>query len=300
MKEKLTNLAAAMVRIPAGSRVALGGNIMRRQPNAAVRELIRQGIGGLTVYAFATGFSVDMLAAAGLLARFEGAYVGLFWHGLAPNFRRAVENGIVQTRDFSESSIVARFQAACIGTSFMPVKAILGTDMARQDDSIVKVMACPFTGEPYAAVRAIDADFTIMHGYAADRFGNVQWPLARDADDVDQIIARGSKRLIVTVEKIVPHADIVRTPNLTYIPSQWVEAVVEVPFGAYPLACDTVHDEDVDHIRDYASRCATAEGAKAYFDEYVHGTRSHADYLDRFGGLDTLQRRLSVVPVVTP
>lgn len=295
MKEKLTTLSEAIRRIPSGSRIALGGNIMRRQANAAVREIIRQSIGDLTVYAFATGLSVDMLAAAGLLRRYEGVYVGLFWRGLAPNFRRAVEAGQVEVRDFSELSIVARFQAACSGLSFMPVKAILGTDMMDQDPTIVMEMTCPFTGEIYAAVRAIDAEFTVMHGYQADRFGNVQWPLARDTDDVDQIIARGSKRLIVTVEKIVDHDEIRRQPNLTYIPSQWVEAVVEAPFGAHPLACDTVHDEDVEHIRAYAQAGATSDGAQAYLDRYVRQATTHDAYLAQFGGLAALQHQLSVL-----
>jgi len=294
MREKLTTLSDAISRIPNGSRIALGGNIMRRQANAAVREIIRQSTGDLTIYAFATGLSVDMLAAAGLLRRYEGVYVGLFWHGLAPSFRRAVESGQVEVCDFSESTIVARFLAACSGLSFMPARAILGTDMARQDPSIVTEMACPFTGEIYAAVRAIDAEFTIIHGYKADRFGNVQWPLARDADDVDQIIARGSRRLIVTVEKIVDHGEIMRQPNLTYIPAQWVEAVVEVPFGAHPLACDTIHDEDVACIRAYAEAGATSSGARAYLDRYVHRASTHDAYLAEFGGLAALRDRLGI------
>ncbi|MFP6558916.1 CoA transferase subunit A [Paraburkholderia sp. B3] len=294
MRDKLVRLSEAIARIPGGSSIALGGNIMRRQPNAAVRELIRQRIGELTVYAFATGFSVDMLAAARLLRRFEGAYVGMFWHGLAPNFRRAVESGEVEVRDFPESSIVARFLAAAHGTSFMPVKAILGTDMARQDNSIVTEFACPFTGEPYAAVRAIDADFTIIHGYAADCFGNVQWPVARDADDIDQIIARGSRRLIVTVERIVSHDAVRATPNLTYIPAEWVEAVVETPFGAHPLACDTIHDEDEAHLRDYVDQCSGDAGARDYLQRYVFGAHSHDGYLAQCGGVEALTGRLAV------
>jgi len=294
VKEKLVSLTEAIGRIPSGSRVAIAGNIMRRQPNAAVREMIRQSIGDLTVYTFATGVSVDMLAAAGLLRRYEGVYVGLFWHGLAPNFRRAVEAGQVEVRDFSESTMVARFQAACAGVGFFPAKAILGTDMMGQDESVVKEMACPFTGEIYAAVRAIDAEFTLLHGYRADKYGNVQWPLHRDADDVDQIIARGSKRLIITVEEIVDHEEIMKQPNLTYIPSQWVEAVAVAPFGSHPLACDTIHDEDVDHIGAYAKAGATAASAQAYLDEYVRQTPRHDDYLNKFGGVDALRQRLGV------
>ncbi len=294
MKQKLVPLADAIGRIPPGSRVAFGGNIMRRQVNAAVREMIRQGIGDLEVYAFANGFAVDMLAAAGLLKRYEGVYAGLFWHGLAPSFRRAVEAGQVEVRDFSESSIVARFQAACSGAGFMPVRAILGTDMAVQDPEIVTEIECPFTGRIHAAVRAIEADFTIVHGYSADIYGNVQWPLHRDADDVDQIIARGSRRLIVTVERIVDHEEVKRSPNLTYIPAQWVEAIVEVPYGAHPLACDTVYDEDEDAIRSYAEAGRSPEGAAAYLDRFVRQTASHEDYLAAFGGIGALDARLGV------
>jgi glutaconate CoA-transferase subunit A len=294
MKEKLTDLSEAVRRIPSGSRIAIGGSIERRQPTAIAREIVRQSIGNLTFYAFSTGFSVDMMAAAGLLARTESVYWGLFWHGLAPSFRRAVEAGKVKVCDCSESAMGARFLAACSGLTFMPVKALLGTDMAKQDPAVVTEVTCPFTGELYAAVRAIQADFTIMHGYRADRFGNVQWPLARDADDIDQTIARGSRRLIVTVEEIVEHEEIMRQPNLTYIPAQWVEAVALAPFGAHPLACDAYYDEDVDAIHAYAEAGRTPEGATAYLDEYVRGTATHEDYLARFGGLEALRRRLSV------
>jgi glutaconate CoA-transferase subunit A len=294
MKEKLTSLSEAVRRIPAGSRIAIGGSIERRQPVSIVREIIRQKIGNLSFYAFSTGLSVDMVAAAGLLSRVESVYVGLFWHGLAPNFRRGVEAGRVTMGDFSESAMGARILAACSGLTFAPVKALLGTDMARQDPSLVTEITCPFTGELYTAVRALQTDFTIMHGYRADRFGNVQWPLARDADDFDQSVARGSKRLIVSVEEIVDHAEIMRQPNLTYIPAQWVEAVVLAPFGAHPLAVDAYYDEDVDAIRAYADAGRTPEGAMAYLDEFVYGTPTHEDYLARFGGLEALRRRLSV------
>ncbi len=295
MKEKLTSLSEAVRRIPGGSRIAIGGSIERRQPVAIVREIIRQSIGNLSFHAFSTGLSVDMVAAAGLLARVESVYVGLFWHGLAPSFRRGVEAGQVEVGDFSESAMGARILAACSGLTFAPVKALLGTDMAKQDPSLVKEITCPFTGELYVAVRALQTDFTIIHGYRADRFGNVQWPLARDPDDFDQSVARGSKRLIVSVEEIVDHEEIMRQPNLTYIPAQWVEAVVEVPYGSHPLAVDAYYDEDVDAIRAYAEAGKTPEGAKAYLDEFVRGAPTHEDYLARFGGLEALRRRLSVV-----
>lgn len=289
MREKLVELAAALRPVSSGSTLALGGSLLRRQPNAAVRELIRNGVRGLTVQTWAATTAVDMLAAAGALRRYEGIYVGMFSHGLAPNFRRGVEAGQIEVRDFSETAMVARFRAASAGLEFMPLKTLLGSDIARLNPEQFREMRCPFSGAPLHAVAAAKADFTVIHGYVGDRFGNVQWPIVRDTDDIDQMIASSAKRLIVTVEKIVPHEEICRRPTLTYIPGNWVEAIVEVPYGAHPVACDAYYDEDEARLADYLARSRTAGGARAWLDEYVRTPASHADYIEKVGGLAALR-----------
>ena len=72
-------------------------------------------------------------------------------------------------------------------------------------------------------MKAARTDFTVLHAYTADEYGNVQWPEFRDADDLDMLFAKASKRLIVTVEKIVPHNEIIAKPNRTFIPHNWVD-----------------------------------------------------------------------------
>ncbi len=290
MKEKLTTLGEAVTRIPSGSSIAMGGSILRRQPNAVVHELLRRGVKNITLMAFPSSIAADLLAAAGSLNRFEGIYVGLFWYGLAPNFRRAVQQGQVDVRDFPESVMVARFRAASMGLTYHPVKALLGTDMARLNPEQVREITCPFTGEQYHAVPPAEADFTIIHGYVGDKYGNVQWPVVRDSDDIDQLIARAGKRLIVAVERIVPHGAIIRRPNLTYIPHSWVEAIVETPFGAHPTACDTFYNEDDDHLRAYIAAGRDPEHFQAYLSEYVYGVKDHSEYLQRVGGMEKLAR----------
>jgi glutaconate CoA-transferase, subunit A len=289
MKEKLVELSAALRPVRSGSTVALGGSLLRRQPNAAIRELIRHGVRDLTVQTWAATTAVDMLAAAGALRRYEGIYVGMFSHGLAPNFRRAVEAGEIEVRDFSETAMVARFRAASAGLEFMPLKTLLGSDIARLNPEQFREMRCPFSGAPLHAVAAAKSDFTVIHGYVGDKYGNVQWPIVRDTDDIDQMIASSAKRLIVTVEKIVPHEEICRRPTLTYIPGNWVEAIVEVPYGAHPAACDAYYDEDEARLADYLAKSRTAEGARAWLDEYVHAPSTHAAYVEKMGGLAALR-----------
>ncbi len=288
MKEKLTTLENALSPIVSGSTVMIGGSLLRRQPNAAIRQLIRNKVRDLTVLSWAGTTAIDLLAAADAIRRWEGIYIGLFNYGLAPNFRRAVESGRIEVRDFSETAMVARLRAAAQGMPFLPIRTLFGSDLAKVNPEQIRTFDCPFTGEKLQAIAAAEPEFTIIHGYAGDKYGNVQWPVVRDTDDMDQPMAAGARRLIVTVEKIVPHDEIKKQPSLTYIPGNWVEAIVEVPYGAHPAACDTLYDEDDAHMSDYIARSKTADGVKAYLDEFAHGLREHAAYIEKCGGLSAL------------
>jgi glutaconate CoA-transferase subunit A len=248
---------------------------------AFVRELIRQGVKDLRVLGFPAGLTMDMLAGAGALRRVEAVYEGLFQFGMAWNFRRGVEAGEIEVGDFPETAMIARFRAASQGVSFLPTKVLLGTGMAAHNPEQIREITCPFTGEKYHAVQAATSDFTVIHGYAGDEFGNVQLPVQRDSDDIDAIIAKAATRLIVTVERIIPHEEILRQPTLTYIPHQWVEAIVEVPFGAHPGSCDGYYDEDEEHML-YYQECAKEPGRfKEYADKYIYGVKDHWDYLQK-------------------
>ncbi|MNG78061.1 Glutaconate CoA-transferase subunit A [compost metagenome] len=283
MKSKLVSLDEALAPIQSGCTIALGGALLRRHPNAAVRALIRNGVKDLTVLGWVTTTAVELLAAAGALRRYEGAYAGMFSYGLAPCFRRGVESGEIEVGDFSESTIIARYRAAAANLPFYPTTALLGSDIARLNPDQFKTIECPFTQRLLHAVAPAHADFTIIHGYASDEFGNVQWPVVRDSDDIDQLMASAAKRLIVSVEKIIPHSEVRKQPSLTYIPSHWVEAVVEVPFGAHPVACDTVYNEDHEHLRRYMASGIDNGEVQGYLDEFVNSIASHDDYLAKIG-----------------
>ncbi len=260
----------------------MGGSIFRRQPVAFTRELIRRGIRDVKIVAFPAGIATDMLAGVGALKRVEAVYIGLFQFGMAYNFRRGVEAGEIEVRDFPEIAQVARFQAAAMGMSFLPTKVLLGTSMAVHNPEQIKEMTCPFTGDKYHAVQAIEADFTVLHGYVGDEYGNVQWPVQRDADDIDFILAKASNRLIVTVEKIIPNSEVMRRSNLTYIPHHWVEAIVHAPYGAHPGSCDGFYDEDEEHMH-YYQECAQEPGRwqKEYAPKFIYGPKDHWDYVQQ-------------------
>ena len=89
--------AAGMV--PDGSSLALGGS-HRMAPLALIKALAARGVGDLHLITTpAGGFGAELLAAAGALAKAETAQISLGEFGLAPAFRKGVEEGKIQVLD---------------------------------------------------------------------------------------------------------------------------------------------------------------------------------------------------------
>jgi glutaconate CoA-transferase subunit A len=248
---------------------------------ALARELVRRRVKDLTLLTWASSLATDLLAGAGCIRAWEGIYVGMWWQGGAPNFRRAVEAGRIAVTDQSESFMTARFRAAAMGLPFLPVAPIPGTAMSARND--IRSVTCPYTGRELQTVAAVRPDVTILHAYAGDEYGNIVWPVHRDSDDVDIIMGAGAAQLIVSVERVIPHAEVVRRPNLTYIPHTKVTAVCDAPFGAYPGSCDTLYDEDQDELAVWAAAGKTGEEFKPYLARTIDDVKDHAAYLELVG-----------------
>lgn len=286
MRSKLTSVADAVSSIPSGCSLAVGGSLLRRQPMAIVRELMRQGTTDLTLLTWASSMATDILAAHGAVRAWEGIYVGYWWHGLAPGFRRAVEDGRIAVQDRSESVMTARFRAAAMGVPFLPIQPMRGIGSVEGSD--LRPVPCPYTGNELLAVPAATPDVTILHGYVGDESGNVAWPAHRDSDDIDLIMAAGARRLIVSVERLVPHEEIARRPNLTYIPHVKVSAICAAPWGAYPTACDTMYDEDAAELRTWLTAGRDPEAARVYLDRWTTHEGDHAELAASSAGHDRL------------
>jgi glutaconate CoA-transferase subunit A len=280
-REKLLDAAAAVATIRDGETVALGGHSLRRHPMALVREIIRQQRRDLRIQGWNNGIDVDMLVGAGCAASVETSYVGLLMYGLAANFRRACEQGALEVIEHSETTALDMFRASAMGAPFLPTKAPLGSDVMRANPHITE-LRCPFTGEPYAAVRAARPDVALIHAHRADRFGNVQLDARQWPDNTaDVAIAKAAKRVIVSVECIVEDGEICATAALTVLPRMFVTFVVEAPYGAHPCACDARYGWDAAELRRYAEASANGELFRRYLADRVFEAHDHAGYLAR-------------------
>ena len=234
---------------------------------------------------------IDMLIGGGCVKEAWSSYVGLFQLGIAGNFRRAVEQNRIRFVDISETCGMDKFRAAAYGNSFCISKTPLHSDLLKNPE--FKEIVCPFTGEKYVAMEAFRADYAILHASRADKYGNVQFDTIRMMDnEIDPIIAKSAKKVIVSVEEIVPEEEIIRTPTMTLLPKIFTDQVVHAPFGSHPNSCDTRYDFDLKHGEYYAECAKSDAGFAEYLNEYIYGTGDEAAYIEKVGGLQALQASL--------
>lgn len=99
MAINLVGLSEAASMISDGDQVAMSGG-MDMAPMAMVREMVRQGKRDLRFLASPIGgIGCDILIGAGALRSVEFAQVSFGEYGLAPNFRRYVQEGRLTTLD---------------------------------------------------------------------------------------------------------------------------------------------------------------------------------------------------------
>jgi glutaconate CoA-transferase, subunit A len=292
LTDKLTTVGDAVARlVQDGDYLALGGFGSDRLPTAVCHEIVRQKKQNLRFAGHTATHDFQILCAGNLtgrgklLVQVDNAYtVGLEARGLSPHARRVLESGEVELTEWSNYALAVRFKAAAMGLPFLPCRSMLGTDTFRK--SAARVIQCPFTGELLTALPALYPDVSAIHVHEADRYGNCR---IRGTSVADFDLARASKRLIITCERLIPNDEIRADPTRTMIPFFCVDAVCEVPYGSYPGNMPYEYFSDEDHLRQWLLAERDAASYEVFLEQYVLGVKDFAEYLQRCGGLARLQ-----------
>jgi acyl CoA:acetate/3-ketoacid CoA transferase alpha subunit/acyl CoA:acetate/3-ketoacid CoA transferase beta subunit len=274
-----------------GSFLAMGGFGHVRVSMAAVYEMVRQGKRHLTMAGKTAVHDLDVLVGAGCVDAVEVAYAfGHELRGLSPASRRAVEQGrCTVVGEISNAGYQWRFLAGMMGLPFIPSRVMLGTDTLAR--SSAKVIEDPFSGKPICLLPACYPDVAVIHVPRADMFGNAQI----DGIMVEDFeLARASRRVILSTEKIVPSSRIRAEPWKTVIPFYLVDAVIEAPFGSHPCQMPYSYFFDEQHIGEWLAGSKTDDGVEQYLEKYVFGCEGHKEYLKLVGGSKMLQRLKSI------
>ncbi len=275
-----------------GATVGMGGQSIGRCAMALTHEIVRQGIGDLTLVGCNLSMSMDLLVGAGLARRTECGTGNLERFGTAFRWRRAIEAGTLEVEDYSHLAMASRFLAGALGLPFMPSKSLLGTDILHKQmeggsDSF-RVIDNPWNpDEPVVLLPACRPDVSIVHAQKADELGNV---VIEGFTTQEPEMVRASSSVIVSCEELISSEEIRRYPDRTTVPYIFVDAVVVQPWGSYPTSTYGCYEHDAEHLRRYQV-CARSGGEayESYLREMIHERPDFDSHLD--GAIGEPRRR---------
>ncbi|NHM28770.1 CoA transferase subunit A [Desulfofundulus sp. TPOSR] len=251
-------------------------------PTALGHEIIRQGKKNLILIKESPEVLGDLMVGAGCVKKVVFGFMGIPGMGPCPEIRRAIEgksNFALEVEEYTHFAFCTAIKAGAQGLPFLPIRTNLGSDYLSVNNKL-KIMDCPFTGEKLCLVPAIKADVALLHAQRADQKGNIQaWGIL----GLHREMALAARKVIVSVEEIVPEEDIRRDPDRTIIPGFKVDAVVEEPWGAHPSYVQGYYDRDEGMYQFYAQSAKTRDGFMKYLDEWVLGVNDRKGYLEKLG-----------------
>ncbi|MBI1885857.1 MAG: CoA transferase subunit A [Chloroflexi bacterium] len=261
-----------------GDYIVYECNYLQRGPSALIREVIRQGKKDLWVGAKFTWVSAALLVGAGCASKLD---VGFFLFG--PVVEQAVREGRVKAYEYSNVVMTNRLMAGAMGLPFLPVRSFGGTDGFNYSGA--KLITDPYAGEPITIVPALNPDVALIHVHQADVYGNARI-FGTGISHTEAALA--SRKVIVSTEEIIDTEEIRRDPGRTTIPYYVVDAVVHLPFGAYPGEMQGRYASDIPHVIEVVG--ATLRGfVEQYLQKWVHSVSSHAEMLEKLVGEQNLE-----------
>jgi glutaconate CoA-transferase subunit A len=274
----------ALDQVKDGMTIALGGFNTAAHPMVIVRGLIRRRIRRLRVIGSTiAGLELDMLIAAGVAEEVVTSSVtGEALAAIGPAFRVAAEAGAVRVWEADEGILYAGLRAAGQGLPFLPWRAGVGTSLPELNPDL-RPFEDPISGQHLLAVPPLKPDIAFIHVSKADVHGLGQH---EGSGFGDRLLHRAADRTIITTEKLVPNEFIRARPQDTSIP--YADAVVSAPWGAHPFSSPGHYLVDESHLNEYIDAVEQKfEGDRTaldgYFDRFVFGAPTHADYLEAVG-----------------
>ena len=250
-----------------------------RGPNALIHEIIRQRRKNLWFCAKYCYAESVLLLGGGCVNRIDAGFVAVGERVLT----EAVKDGRVTLTEWTNDTLTLRLLAGAMGLPFLPTRTLLGTDALAYSGA--KVIEDPFSQKPICLVPALNPDVGLIHAQQADIHGNAR-VLGASTAPVEQAMA--SKRVIVQAEEIVDSEEIRRHPAKTTIPYYVVDAVVHVPFGAYPGTCPGLYVADMPRVGEAIGALDAADALQRYLDTFVYSVDSFADMLEQRVGVKRL------------
>ncbi len=308
-QSKIKTLEEAVAEIPDGACILFGGWTVSRKPMAAVMEIIRQGKKNLHLVANPGGPENDLLIGAGLVSISETNFIGHEVLGLPYCFRRAFEKGGLEKSgylhdDWTVQTGALRVLAGAMNIPFIPTRSLRGTDIVNPEHDLladlrkkskkvpnkkVEYIEDPFWDEgELLLIPAIKPDYAIIHVPMVGENGTVR---IHGGLFMDFYGAVAAKKTIITTELITTEEFLMKNPELNSIPSEFVDTIVEVPYGGHPTPVHGLYDMDFEFFYNMVDHTKKEDSFKEWLQEWIYGLPDHDAYLEKLGARKILSLR---------
>jgi glutaconate CoA-transferase subunit A len=251
-----------------GMTVGIGGWGSRRKPMSLVRAILRSDLKDLTIVTYG-GPDVGLLCATGKAKKVVYGFVSLDSIPLEPHFRKARQNGSIESVELDEGAFYLGLMAAAHRVPFYPTRAGLGTDMLTTNPHIRTVRSPYDDGEELVAIPAVHLDVALLHMNRVDARGNCQF-LGPDLF-FDDLMAMAAAKTFVSAEHVIPTDEFAQhgPVHTLRIPRMYVTGVVEAPMGAHFTECPPDYERDESFQREYAATAKDDDLWQAFKADYL-------------------------------
>jgi 3-oxoadipate CoA-transferase alpha subunit len=212
------SLAEAVAGIPDGATVMIGGFGRAGQPVELIDALTASGSKDLTIVNNNAGNGDTGLAALLATGRVRKIICSFPRQSDSWVFDGLYREGKIELELVPQGNLAERIRAAGAGVGAFYSPTAVGTELAEGKESRV------IDGRTYLLEYPIKADFALISGYKADRWGNVIY--RETARNFGPIMATAATTTVVQVDEIVELG--VLNPETVVTPSIFVNRVVAV------------------------------------------------------------------------
>jgi len=261
---------------------------------AAIREIIRQFWGTKPDFTLVMigcrDYALDLLH-CGLVSKVLTSRCSeSATQGVSAVIKRVYKKKSIEIENWSLYSLTLRMMAGAMGIGFMPTRSLADSTMAQENKETFIEIDDPFgEGDRIGLVKSLRPDLGLVHGWAADRNGNLILAPPGLSGEGEWGAFGSKKGVVATVEKIVSTEFIRKHSALVNIPGYFVKSVSVVPFGAHPLGLAAAANEFEEYEADYAfmkrhgEASTDTETLDVWLKEWVIACPTTDDYLKKLG-----------------
>jgi len=219
---------AAVADVPDGATLMVGGFGLCGNPENLITAVHRKGVKDLTVISNNCGTTEEglgVLLQSRQIRKMVASYVGE-----NKEFERQYLGKELEVELVPQGTLAERIRAGGAGIAGFYTATGVGTVVAEGKETRV------FDGREYVLERPLTADFSLVHAWKADKWGNLVF--RKTARNFNPMMCAAGRVCIVEVEHLVEVGEL--DPDQVHVPSIYVKRIVVAKDLKKPIERRTV------------------------------------------------------------